>query len=97
MTDKQIKKFFEMTPSDWENIKRKIDEAKQSKIPEKENDYVLHFDGILYHFETISKLDAFGLGLAFGRDIDDLAKRLSYKHEPLTEKNQHRLNDLYIA
>lgn len=85
-----------MKPEDWETLKRKCDAAQQSKIPEKENDYVLHLDGILYHFETIGKLDAFGIGLAFGRNFEDLVQELSYKHEPLTEKNEHRLNDLYL-
>lgn len=88
--------FAEMKPEDWNNLRKKCDEATQAKIPEKENDYVLHFGGILYHFETIGKLDAFGIGLAFGRNFDDLVERLSYKHEPLTEKNQHRLNDIYL-
>ena len=69
--------FAEMKPEEWNNLRKKCDEATQSKIPEKENDYVLHLDGILYHFETIGKLDAFGIGLAFGRNFDDLDGRLS--------------------
>ena len=85
-----------LTMEQWNLLRQKCDECTQAKIPEKENDYVLHLDGILYHFETIGKLDAFGIGLAFGRNFDDLVQKLSYKHEPLTEKNQHRLKDIYL-
>lgn len=88
--------FAEMKPEDWDNLRKKCDESTQAKIPEKENDFVLHLEGILYHFETIGKLDAFGIGLAFGRNFDELVERLCYKHEPLTEKNQHRLKDICL-
>ena len=39
--------FAEMKHEDWNNLRKKCDEATQSKIPEKENDYVLHLGGMI--------------------------------------------------
>ena len=35
MTDRQIKKFFEMTPNDWENIKKKLTRPNSQKFLKK--------------------------------------------------------------
>ena len=79
----------------WDELKKKADENTQNKIPVKEGDCVAAIDDTMYHFETLGKRDAFIVGLAFGNPIEKVMS-LSYKHEPLTEQNKHRLNEIHL-